>query len=667
MPLATRFPLFVGVAPPGGEHPRPQELLDRPLPTAVELRLDLGGAWRVALRDTRRLAERVLWLAEDISDVAPPPRVIATCRRVEDGGEYDGSEQERLQLLALCAKVCDFVDVEHGVKADVPAARTIRSCHDFNGIPHDLEALLAEMRAQGGAVFKIAAMASCLSDTLRIREFLRGKRDVAAFLMGEYGVPSRILGAAWGSALSFASLTDAPLAPGMPHFQRLINLYRAERIRPDWEFFGVTGRSVAHSLSPALHNVALCRLNQKRVYLPLAADDAEDFMEFARMLPVSGASVTVPYKQELHAFCARHSDDALAIGAVNTLLRQPDGSYSGANTDIRGFVDDLKLACGTTLLGRQALVLGAGGSARAVVTGLRREGARVMVWSRRPAGARQLANELGAVAIEHPTPGLKLDLLINATPCGMPGHDAEALPWQALQPMLRPDALVYDLVYEPPRTPLLAHVESAGLAWRNGLGMLQRQAALQAGMFGYTLGMQLREPPRVSCHVWLIGYRGSGKSSIARELAVLLHRRPLDTDAMITRRAGAGISELFASRGEPDFRVFEAEAVRAAAESRPDAVIATGGGVIEHGENITRMRKSGVVIFLDAPEALLRERVSGSDRPSLTGKPVADEISEVMARRKPLYESAAHMVYAVSEATAREQARELAAMLERSK
>ncbi len=651
-------PLIVGVVPPTEDHLRPQDILEQPLRSAVELRLDLDGAWQAVLERPGALEDRVRWLRHDVSSVSPPPLVIASCRRAQDGGRFDGTEEQRLAVLAACADVCDLVDVESGVKADVPAARTIRSFHDMHGVPGDLPGLLAAMREQGGALFKIAGMARRLSDTLTIRDFLKDHSDVSAFMMGELGVPSRILGPLWGSALNYSALGVGEIAAGIVEFRRMVALYRAHEISPNWEFYGVTGRSVAHSLSPALHNVALAHQHQRRVYLPLAAKDADDLLEFAERLPLSGASVTIPFKQTLLPKCRKLDDAAVATGAVNTIVRLPDGGYRGKNTDVQGFLDAAKTRYGRTLFGRTALVLGAGGAARAVVHGLRKEGTRVLVWSRRTEQATELAQALGVQAVEDVS-GLKdrCDLLVNATPCGMNGYPEHAQPWPMLQALLAPDCLVFDLVYEPSETPLLTCALDEDISACNGLGMLRRQAALQAAAFGYKLRLDLPEPPMVSRHVWLIGGRAAGKTALARELAVRLHRRAVDLDEQIELRAQERIQDMFARGARSAFRQLETLLLEHVAAGKPDAVIAAGAGAVEEKVNIRRMRDSGVVLFIDTPQDWMVRRLEESiERPSLTGKPVAKESPGIMARRRPLYERAAHIRIEVTEQDVRRQA-----------
>lgn len=255
------------------------------------------------------------------------------------------------------------------------------------------------------------------------------------------------------------------------------------------QLYGLIGHPVGHSFSPAMHNAAAAALGLNMAYVPLAVEP-ERLSEALRGLTAlgfRGVNVTVPHKETVVPYMSAIYPAARIIGAVNTIV-VGDGQLIGLNTDWSGFLADLE-SYRLALYGRDCLVLGAGGSARAVVYALLRRGCRVSVMARRPEQAGQLAAELGAAFPEAaslhtgtladaPRMAELLDepILINTTPLGMVGEGAEGSPWPKGAPF-PVGALVYDLVYNPTRTGFMAAAGAAGLRTANGLGMLVRQAA----------------------------------------------------------------------------------------------------------------------------------------------------------------------------------------------
>lgn len=205
-------------------------------------------------------------------------------------------------------------------------------------------------------------------------------------------------------------------------------------------------------------------LDWRYVHLPIAP---ELFAETVRALPVSGyrgANVTIPHKLTAHDVADELTPAAAAIGAVNTMTFESQGRIVGDNTDAGGFLD----ALGMNPAGRRALVLGAGGAARAVVWALREAGAEVAVCNRTWRRAVELAEEFGVRAVKR---GEASDILVNATSVGMGAEEpAESLP-------LAPAGLVVDLVYGTEPTPLCRWAEAQGSRVVDGLEMLVRQGA----------------------------------------------------------------------------------------------------------------------------------------------------------------------------------------------
>jgi shikimate dehydrogenase len=236
---------------------------------------------------------------------------------------------------------------------------------------------------------------------------------------------------------------------------------------------GVCGWPVAHSRSPQMHNAALAVLGLDWRYQRLPVPP-ELFAETVRALPAAGfrgVNVTIPHKEAALVVAGAASESARAIGAANTLTFEPDGTIHADNTDASGFLS----ALGRSAYGATALVLGAGGSARAVIYALRQAGAaEVRVWNRTPERAATVARELGVLAVEVAEPA---DIVVNCTSIGLlnPGDTFKALPLRADD--LGAGRLVVDMVYRPGGTLLLHAAKAGGAEVVDGLEILVAQGA----------------------------------------------------------------------------------------------------------------------------------------------------------------------------------------------
>lgn len=244
---------------------------------------------------------------------------------------------------------------------------------------------------------------------------------------------------------------------------------------------GVIGWPVEHSLSPRLHGLWLRRYGIDGAYVPLAVRP-EHLAEALAALPklgFRGVNITVPYKETALSLVQRASPAALRIGAVNTIVVAPDGTLDGSNTDCIGFLDSLLHARpGFCAAGASAVVIGAGGAARAVIVGLLDAGVTEIRLVNRTSGrAAALAEALGGPIRIVPWAGREAGLagatlLVNTTTLGMRHQPALDLDLA----LLPPDAVVCDIVYVPAETPLLAAARARGNPCIGGLGMLLHQA-----------------------------------------------------------------------------------------------------------------------------------------------------------------------------------------------
>lgn len=385
---------------------------------------------------------------------------------------------------------------------------------------------------------------------------------------------------------------------------------------------GLLGRKLGHSYSPAIH-AALGDYDYDLHEVP----NEEDLEKFLKETPFEGLNVTIPYKVAVMAHCATLSPRAKAIGSVNTLVRRPDGTLHGDNTDEAGFTAMVEES-GVDPAGKTCVVLGSGGASRTVVAVLKRMGAkRVVVVSR--TGEDHYGN-----LARHADAAL----LVNATPVGM-HPDVDASPVEDLSVFPKLEA-VLDLIYNPPKTKLLADAEKRGIRTVNGLRMLVVQAAVASELWGCSAydakrcaaieaAIRLGEE-----NLWLVGMPGVGKTTVGGLLGEALGRPFVDLDAEIERIAGMSIPEIFAAKGESGFREIEAQAAINASRGR-GTVIATGGGTVLRDANRRAMRDTGTVVWLQRDLSRLPTE----------GRPLSDAkgVEKLYAEREPIYRAAAHL------------------------
>ena len=434
----------------------------------VDHAADIPGAVAVAVRAAEQGATMVEWrvdaLAEEPGALAairtllrgsPLPSIV-TIRSADEGGEWRGTDTDRVSLLeALCAgaesgePVPAYVDfelsafersanirqkvelcVQHPGQLRAVTTRLILSAHDFAGRPAQLARTVARMAAiDSCAVAKVAWRARSVRDAVEALELLADRpKPMVALCMGEEGLLSRVLAPKFGGFLTFARAggpgdadaaaagavagearaAGAGTAPGQPTVRELVETYRFGAIGPATKVVAVIGWPVAHSKSPATHNAWFAEAGIDAVDLPIPVPPEYEHFKASvgdllacRALDFRGASVTLPHKEHLVRFVREHGGRvepiALRIGAANTLLVEPDGTLVCTNTDAPAAVDALVEGMGVArdaLRGMRVAVLGAGGVARAVAVGLADEGARVVVFNRTPERAERMVAEL---------------------------------------------------------------------------------------------------------------------------------------------------------------------------------------------------------------------------------------------------------------------------------
>jgi 3-dehydroquinate dehydratase/shikimate dehydrogenase len=268
----------------------------------------------------------------------------------------------------------------------------------------------------------------------------------------------------------------------------MVDVYHYDRIGRDTAVFGVVADPVGHSLSPLVHNAALRHENIDAVYVPFRVprENFAEFIDTADELDVRGLSVTIPHKEAVLGKLTKWEEAVRGIGAANTVVF--DGSERrGFNTDCQAAMESLEAAVENEddvddlFDDKTALVLGAGGAARAIGYGLKRRGAQIVVASRTFERARDLAAYLGGKAVEwKQRHSVTAQILVNCTPVGM-HPEVDESPYDKHH--LKPSMMVFDTVYNPENTLLVKFAREQSCRVVTGIEMFVRQAGLQFGHF----------------------------------------------------------------------------------------------------------------------------------------------------------------------------------------
>jgi len=458
----------------------------------------------LAERGAELVELRLDWLSTppDLSRLLPnrPTPVVITCRRESDKGHWRGTEEQRLTLLrsAIVAGV-EYVDLEDDIAAKIPRygkTKRIVSLHNFEETPRDLEAIHRRLCDLDPDIIKIVTMAHAPSDSVRMLKLVaNAKVPTVGFCMGELGICSRILTGKYGAPFTYATFNrDRELAPGQLAFDDMRKIYRYESIGPDTEVYGVLGDPISHSMSPLIHNAGYAALGLNKVYLPFRVprDTLNFTLEQFNTLGIKGYSVTLPHKEAILSRAKKFDGPVQEIGAANTLYRDADGEWCATNSDFDAALVSLQLGLTDgkdasnpietkSLAGKQVLMLGAGGAARAIGMGVLRAGGGLTIANRTHDRAVQLAARLGCQQVTWENRGaVYADILINCTSVGMhPQVDESPFP----ENWLRDEMLVFDTIYNPEQTLLIKRAKSRGCRVVTGVEMFIRQAAVQFEKF----------------------------------------------------------------------------------------------------------------------------------------------------------------------------------------
>ncbi|MBX5495189.1 MAG: shikimate dehydrogenase [Bryobacteraceae bacterium] len=415
----------------------------------------------------------------------PDVWILATCRRHQNQGRFNGSIEEEIRYLEAAvdagAKAVD-VEIESAENAnsrlDVFRGKTylVISYHNFEGTP-PMESVLRRMQRISADVYKIVTTARKPLDNWRVLSIAKShpKTPLVVLAMGEMGFPTRVLSPAFGAMYTYAAPAAAEgTAAGQVCAKMLRNLYRIDKLTKGVRIYGVLADPVRHSISPAVHNRAFHSRRIDAVYLPLLVHPGQlkDFLTLAEKLPLSGFSVTIPHKQKILRYLDVIDPLARRIGAVNTVWRKA-GKWRGTNTDAEGVIVPLSKVL--RLAKSSILVVGNGGAARSAAFALADAGAKVSIAGRNPDRVRALAKACGGEALlKEQLECRNFDALIHATPIGMYPHVDECFFEGRI-----PADVVFEMVYNPLETLLVKRAREQGKTIVPGIQMFLEQAAQQ--------------------------------------------------------------------------------------------------------------------------------------------------------------------------------------------
>ena len=430
------------------------------------------------------------------------------------------------------------------------------------------------------------------------------------------------------------------------------------------QLLGIFGNPIGHTLSPVIHDTVSDTFSLDERYIPfqIPEEELKSAVEKAYEEGILGLNITVPHKQAVMDSLCEIDPDAAAIGAVNTLVRTDKG-YKGYNTDMPGLYAAIR-ADGHDVKGKSVVLIGAGGAARAACYMCVKYGAKkIIILNRTLENASSLAEDMKKTEAYDPKKTeircyaagdyQKIPkghyLMIQCTSVGLKKKDG--LPLVSDDAFYRMADYGVDLIYNPAETPFLKKLNELSVPHMNGLSMLLFQGVLANQLWnGKKIEKDLSDKIyRKLCdtlygkdNIILIGYMGSGKSTVAKKIASQYGYTLVDTDKCIKTREGMAIPDIFSELGEEYFRDAETALLRELAEDLHHAVLSTGGGMPLRKENIKLLKKIGKIFYLSATPERIYERVKGDkERPLLQGADPYRKICEMILYRHPIYESAA--------------------------
>lgn len=409
--------------------------------------------------------------------------VLFTLRTVTQGGNYSGTDKERLvKLEELAAANPTYIDLEYDtpaiffshLKKDYPAIKLIASYHNFSNTPENLPRLIEAFKGLPVDLVKIACAATSSLDSMKLMVALLGKEHLIALCMGDKGQATRILSPCIGSAWTYASIDEAQVtAPGQLTIDTLKNIYHTPSLDKSTAIYALLGNPIDHSIGHIIHNAAFRHFGFNAVYvkMPLDPHEIPEYLSLAKKLNFQGFSVTMPLKEALIPCLDKLDPFVENARASNTVVRHGN-QFVGYNTDASGALDALQEVI--EVKDKKLILIGAGGAAKAIAFEARNRGVKLVILNRDKSKAEHLAQLLGAewgglddLKYYH---SIGYDMILNSTPVDLPVDPQ----W------IINGCIAMDIRTKPIETPFLAAAASKKCTCVPGYKMWINQAIRQA-------------------------------------------------------------------------------------------------------------------------------------------------------------------------------------------
>jgi shikimate dehydrogenase len=400
------------------------------------------------------------------------------------------------------------------------------------------------------------------------------------------------------------------------------------------KLFAVTGKPIYFSRSPEIFKTFLDAKNIDAKYFRLAADSAKEAVSLFKELGLSGMNVTAPFKTEIIPFLDEINDLAKQIGAVNTVVLQ-DGKLLGYNTDYHGIINTLP-----NVERKKILILGAGGAAKALAFTLKKSNANVKIINRTTEKAKQLADEfnISFTDIKNIENEVKTaEIIINTLPSGIKIIEDV---W------LSNKQIFFDAIYHNSAYHNIA--KEKGMQFYSGKSWLVNQAIESYKLF-FNDEIEIddscfAETIKPKEKLIFIGFMGSGKSTIGKEIAEKLSCKYFSTDDILEMKEAKSINDIFAEHGEKYFRQTEEEILSMLASMSGKGIVSTGGGVVLSKNNRKILSENFYAIWLYANTDAIMARTEPKNRPLLKNNFTKERIDELMQERFLFYAQSSDLI-----------------------